>query len=91
MAQRTVRILAGIGQLAVGDLALSGAVYSLRIDKTGFCEGTVRANFRPLFHSAETRGRLRLNSGQTLDVRLEWIVPYEGRAFVTTEGPVVEI
>ena len=88
MAQRTVRILAGIVQLSIGDVALSGAIYSLRIDKTGNCEGTVLANFRPLFHSAETEASLRLKSGQTLRVRLRWFLPYGGRAHVTTDDPV---
>ena len=91
MAQRTVRILAGIGQLTVGDAVLPGAIYNLRIDRTGCCEGTVRANFRPLFRSADTQGSLRLTSGQTLRVRLHWIVPYEGRAYVTTDEPVLVI
>jgi hypothetical protein len=88
MAQRTVRILAGIGHLSVGHIALPGAIYSLRIDKAGNCEGTVHANFRPLFQRAESVGSLRLKSGQTLHVRLQWFVPYGSRAFVTADGPV---
>ena len=89
MTQKTVRILAGIGQLSIGDVALPGAIYSLRIDKAGHCEGTVHANYRPLFHSAETEASLLLKSGETLRVRLQWFLPFGGRAHVTTDGPVV--